>query len=231
MKLSIIIPAYNEAETLPLVIKELKELSLYHEIIVVDDASTDSTRDYLQQIEDDSIRWISNGTNRGKGYSVRQGLRQATGDIIAIQDGDCEYDPRDLIELLKPFEEGALVVYGSRIKKRNNGMSYLRYYLGGRFLTLITNILFNSNITDEPTGYKLFRKEVLDSMDLQCEGFEFCPEVTGKILKQGIPIIERPISYNPRSFNEGKKIHWRDGFIAIFTLAKIRFFYKPSLKN
>ena len=150
-------------------------------------------------------------------------LAAATGEVVLIQDADLEYDPADYGRLLEPFRDpGVQVVYGSRILHPENPMSYRRYYWGGRFLSLFTNLLFRSSITDEPTCYKAFRTPLLKSLELACEGFEFCPEATAKVLRRGIPIIEVPIRYRPRSIQEGKKIRWYDGVTAVWTLLKYR---------
>ena len=228
MKVSLIVPAYNELKTLPSLLEKLLQLDLAGEIVIVDDGSSDGTSDYLRGLKEAKVKFLINERNSGKGYSIRQALTIVTGDIIAIQDADLEYDPNDLLRLVEPFQAGAKVVYGSRILQKGNDMSYLRYYLGGRLLTLATNIIFNSRISDEPTGYKLFRSEIIKNLDLQSNGFEFCPEVTAKLLKNRIQIVEIPISYTPRSFAEGKKINWRDGLIAIKILLKYKFSRKSQ---
>lgn len=210
-------------KTLPQLIDKLRNLTFDNEIIVVDDGSTDGTADYLKTVNYPNFKFVVNSKNMGKGYSFRLGLAEADGDIIATQDADMEYDPKDLYRLLPPFDEGASVVYGSRILNHGNTMSYLRYYLGGRFVTFVTNLLYQSNLSDEPTGYKLFKRAVIESLHLESIGFEFCPEVTSKILRKKINIVEIPISYSPRSFKEGKKINWKDGVKAILTLIKYRF--------
>ncbi|MFC1848790.1 glycosyltransferase family 2 protein [candidate division CSSED10-310 bacterium] len=230
MKVSIIIPAHNELPTLPTILEKVKKLDVNSEIIVVDDGSSDHTADFLQQLKDETIIPLFNDRNMGKGYSIRRALSIVQGDIIAIQDADLEYDPNDLLACLKPFESGAQVVYGSRILNPDNKMSYLRYYLGGRFITFFTNFIFWSHITDEPTCYKLFRKEIIPILDLKCNGFEFCPEITAKLLRLKIPIVEIPISYEPRSFSQGKKINWKDGVKALMILLKYRFFWHKTLK-
>lgn len=226
--LSILVPVYNEAATVVLLLRRLLavKLPVEREIIVVDDGSSDGTDSVLKALREPGVRVLLHPANRGKGAAIRTGLAAARGDMILTQDADLEYDPDEIPSLLEPMlKNGARVVYGSRILK-SNPSSYFRYYWGGRLISLCTNILFNSTVTDEPTGYKLFHTELLRSLDLRCEGFEFCPEATAKILRRGIPIAEVPISYHPRSIEEGKKIRWADGIIALWTLLKYRI--KPA---
>ncbi|MBN2381425.1 glycosyltransferase family 2 protein [bacterium] len=228
MKVSIIIPAYNESATLPTILFKILALSFDKEIIVIDDGSTDETAEIVRALNNEIITVLSNTTNRGKGYSIRRALEFCSGEVIIIQDADLEYDPDELPKLLEPFDNGARVVYGSRILQPANGMSYMRYYLGGRLLTALTNVLYHASLTDEPTGYKLFRRELLQDLDLQSEGFEFCPEVTAKLLRRKEIIKEIPISYAPRSFGQGKKISWRDGLRAVYILVKYRLSKRPE---
>ena len=228
MKLTVVIPAYNEEKTIiPLLNKviEADKCGIEAEIFVVDDGSTDkTTRMLADYVTHHPISAIYLPENHGKGYAIREGLKHATGDIVLIQDADLEYDPAEYPLLLDPIITGkAQVVYGSRIKKRGNPKSYSRYYLGGRLLSKLVNFLYGSEITDEPTGYKVFAKHVLDSINLECIGFEFCPEVTSKILRKNIHIYEVPISYKPRKFEAGKKISWKDGMKAVWILARNRF--------
>ncbi len=225
-KLSIIMPVYNERDTVRAVIQRVLSapLSLEKELIVVDDGSTDGTREVLRSLDDRSVKVVMQERNQGKGSAIRRGLPEATGDIVIIQDADTEYDPNDYQKLVDPIVSGeAKVVYGSR-QLGDNVFSYRRFYYGGLFLSWLTNLLYGSDITDEPTCYKVFRKDVIDSIDLKCKRFEFCPEITAKVLKRGIKIEERPISYRPRSISEGKKIRWSDGIEAVLTLVKYRFF-------
>ncbi|MFC1679425.1 glycosyltransferase family 2 protein [Elusimicrobiota bacterium] len=225
VKLSIIVPAYNEAATITAMLDRLLTVTfpIPMEVLVVDDGSTDGTTDVLKRVSDPRLRVIIQPENRGKGAAIRAGIEKATGELVIIQDADLEYEPGDIPELLKPIMSGeAEVVYGSRILRPNNPASYFRYYWGGRLVTLWTNILFGSSITDEPTCYKLFKTDLLRELDLRCTGFEFCPEVTAKILRRKIPIHEIPIKYRPRGMAEGKKIRWWDGVIALWTLLKFR---------
>jgi len=223
MKLSVIIPCYNEKKSVLEIIKRVEDADLGDvdkEIIVVDDGSSDSTTDTLKEFLT-THKVIYHEKNQGKGAAIRTGLAHITGDYVVIQDADLEYDPQDFKSLIQPLLNGdAEVVYGTRTRLRK--YAQWRYYAGGVFLTNLTNFLYGSKITDEPTCYKMFKTELIKSIPLTCTKFEFCPEVTAKILKKGIPIVELPISYNPRSKSEGKKINWKDGVHAIWTLFKYR---------
>jgi len=195
------------------------------EIVIVDDGSTDGTKDFLKSLNSTEIKVFFHSNNLGKGLAIRTALKHITGDLVVIQDADLEYHPQDLNKLLHLFcDESVLVVYGSRNMNQENKMSSPLFKLGGVFLSSLTNILYNSNITDEATCYKMFRTKVLSDIKLTCKGFEFCPEVTAKILRKGITIHELPIKYTPRDISEGKKIKYRDGAVAIWTLFKYRFF-------
>ena len=196
------------------------------EIIIVDDFSEDGTRDILnEETNKEGTIVVFQPKNMGKGSAIRTGLDYANGDIVLIQDADLEYDPNDYEKLIAPiFDCEAEVVYGSRRLGGNSNRSYNRYYFGGVFLSWLTNALYGSNITDEPTCYKVFTTKVIKSLNLKAKRFEFCPEVTSKILKRGYRIQEVPISYQPRHFEDGKKIMYKDGIIAIYTLFKYRFF-------
>ncbi|MFQ6613294.1 MAG: glycosyltransferase family 2 protein [Fidelibacterota bacterium] len=222
MDLSIIIPVYNEAATLPQCLERVEAVDLDREIILVDDGSTDGTAEFLKKLPPHDRRTILfHERNRGKGAAIRTALPHVSGDYIVIQDGDLEYDPRDLKALLQEAQQGHPVVYGSRILG-GDPISYLSFYLGGRFLSWLTNRLYGSSITDEPTCYKLFRRDILLGMNLKARGFNFCPEVTALTLRRGYPIREIAVSYLPRSKKEGKKISWRTGVGAIYTLLKYR---------
>lgn len=231
MRLSVIIPFYNEEKTLRTLIEKVISTKLAYEIICVNDGSTDKSLEIVSELKTefpDFIRIINYPLNSGKGHAIRKGLEFVTGEIILIQDADLEYDPSQYPELLKPFENNNVkVVYGSRNLIKNPKSTRL-FYLGGIFLSRVVNLLYRSSITDESTGFKLFRAEILKGIELQCTGFEFCPEVTAKILNKKINITEVPIKYDPRSFTEGKKIKWTDGVTAVWTLVKYRF---TSQKN
>lgn len=222
---SVIIPVYNEEDTILEVIRRVKAVDIYKEILVVDDGSTDGTTSKLLSLNGDGeVHLFSHPLRQGKGSAIRTALQHARGDLVIIQDADLEYDPQDYIEMVNLIrQKGASVIYGSRLLDSKNQKSYLRYFLGGKIITWLTNLLYGCSLTDESTCYKLFRTDVLKSLELQCKGFEFCPEVTAKIRKKGIEIREVPISYTPRKFEEGKKIKWRDGLQAIWTLLKYRY--------
>ena len=231
-KLSIIIPAYNEAGNISKVIAKVCDVVLPYgirkEIIVVDDGSKDATYDnacrYVSSNANLPVKILRHEQNHGKGRAIRTALAVITGDYVIIQDGDLELDPNDIAKLMKAMIDGNYeVVYGSRFLDKQNTSLYRSFYLGGRLVSHIANILYGQNITDEPTCYKLMRTEVLKCFNLRCEGFEFCPEVTAKIAKLGIKIHEEPIHYSPRTLAEGKKLRWTDGIEAVWTLIKYRF--------
>lgn len=225
MKLSIIIPAYNEERTILTILDKVakSKISIDKEIIVVNDGSKDSTvylvRDFIKKNKNLDVKLFEK-TNGGKGSAVRHGVKNSTGEIILIQDADLEYDPNDYESLINPIINGECkVVYGSRrLKKDNKKHSAVSFYLGGMLVTFITNLLYGSRLTDEPTCYKVFQAENLKRFELKGNKFDWEPEITGKMLRKGIKIKEVPISYYPRSKKEGKKINWRDGIHAIYTL-------------
>lgn len=225
MKLSIVIPCYNEEGTIVKLLSKVREVDLgdvEKEIIVVDDYSTDRTRELLQN-NNTYDKLLLHDRNQGKGAALRTGFSAVTGDIVIVQDADLEYDPNDYRSLIEPIIAGeAQVVYGSRNLK-DNEFSYKSFQLGGKLVTFVTNLLYGSKLTDEPTCYKVFDAKLLQSIPLTCTRFEFCPEVTAKVLRRNIKIIEKPINYHPRHKKEGKKISWTDGIEAIVTLIKWRF--------
>jgi glycosyltransferase involved in cell wall biosynthesis len=234
MKLSIVMPVYNERATIEQIIDQVRavDVGIERELVIVDDASTDGTRELLaQRFSGDSVvRVFSHERNRGKGAAVRTGIEQATGDVVLIQDADLEYDPNDYRELLRPIvEEQAQVVYGSRFLGRRHRLlgrervAFPLQYLGNRFLSMLTNLLYRSSLTDMETCYKAIARPVLQGLDLRANKFDFEPEVTAKILRRGHRITEVPIRYRPRTYREGKKISWRDGARAVWTLFKCRF--------
>ncbi len=226
MKLSIIMPVYNERNTIKEILRRVRHVDLgdiMKEIVIVDDYSTDGTRDILAMEEDSTARVIYHAENRGKGAAVRSGFEAATGDLLIIQDADLEYDPDDYPKLLAPvLRENAQVVYGSRFTGPRKNMLFW-HYLGNRFLALVTNVLYNTTLSDMETCYKLFTRDALEGIDLKSNHFDIEPELTAKILKKRIRIFEVPISYAGRETEEGKKISWRDGIPALWTLIKYRF--------
>jgi len=224
MRLSVIIPAYNEAATIAEILKQVRAVGLASEIIVVEDGSTDGTREILKAEETaPSTTVLYHDRNRGKGTAVRAGLERATGDIILLQDADLEYDPRDYPSMIRPIEEGRVkVVYGSRFLGPRKAMLFW-HMLGNKTLTLITNVLYNTILSDMETGYKAFHADLIKSIPLKSRRFEVEPEITAKVLKRGHRIFEVPISYYGREYSEGKKITWREGPKAIWTLIKYRF--------
>ncbi|GAB4428065.1 MAG: glycosyltransferase family 2 protein [Anaerolineales bacterium] len=225
MKLSVIIPVYNEAESIKEILKRVKATKLVSEIVIVDDCSIDGTRDILKELDGkDNIRVILKEKNEGKGSAVTIGMREATGDVLLIQDADLEYDPRDYPTLLKPLEEGiADVVYGSRFLGGPRRVVMFWHMVANYLLTFMTNILYNTILSDMETGYKVFRKEVVKGMTIHAKRFDFEPEFTAKVLKRKYRIFEVPISFNPRDYSQGKKIKLKDAFEAVWTLLKYRF--------
>lgn len=225
MKLSVIIPVYNEAQHINEIIKRVQTTRLASEIIVVDDASQDGTREQLQKLDGKKkVRVIFHEKNQGKGASVVLGMQAASGDVLLIQDADLEYDPRDYPALLKPIEEGlADVVYGSRFLGAAHRVTMFWHQLANKMLTLMTNILYDSILTDMETGYKVFRRHVIEGITIKAKRFNFEPEFTAKILKRKYRIFEVPITFNPRDYSEGKKIKLKDAFEAVWALLKYRF--------
>jgi len=223
--LSIIVPVFNEHNTVAEIIRRMRavELPLDREIIVVDDGSSDGTEKVLPTLEDSTVRVIRHTGNRGKGAAIRTGMESARGDLVLIQDADLEYDPEDWPKLLAPVLRGkARVVYGSRFTGEHTNLMYL-HWIGNKFLSLVTNVLYNTTLSDMETCYKLFDRQVLEGITIRAQRFEFEPEITAKVLRKGYRIYEVPISYAGREFHEGKKITWRDGFGALATLIRYRF--------
>ena len=237
-------PVYNERTTLEAIVRRVQAVdltvdlngvnavpagpvTLEREIVIVDDGSTDGTRDILDQWRNDpppDMQIIYHEQNQGKGAALRTGFQHATGDILIIQDADLEYDPLDYVKLLAPLLEGrAPVIYGSRFLGGPRAAMSLSHTLGNQFLTIITNLLYGTSLSDMETCYKCFRRDVINGMVLRSRAFEIEPELTAKILKRGYTIFEVPITYNGRDFHEGKKISWKDGFSAVRTLLRYRF--------
>ena len=227
MKLSIIMPVYNERETLREILSQVRAVDLAEiekEIVAVDDGSTDGSRDILaEEAAAGDLKAFYHDLNRGKGAAVRTGIEHASGDIILIQDADLEYDPRDYPALIRPIvEKRVIVVYGSRFLGPRKAMLFW-HMLGNKLLTLTTNVLYNTILSDMETCYKCFRADVVKGIPLRSRRFEFEPEITAKVLKRGHRIFEVPISYYGREYHEGKKIGWRDAPLAFWTLIKYRF--------
>ena len=224
-KITILIPVFNEVNTLKDILNKVENIDFYgleKEIILIDDYSTDGTKELYKEL---NYKVLYHDKNMGKGAALRTGFKEASGDIITIQDADTEYNPQDLLPLVKSIiDDEADVVYGSRflnIDKSKNFM--LTHFLGNKMLTVITNILYGAKLTDMETCYKVFKAEYVKNINIKSNRFDFEPEITAKILKQGAKLKEIPISYNARTFEEGKKISWKDGFAAIFALIKFRF--------
>jgi dolichol-phosphate mannosyltransferase len=227
MKLSIIIPVFNEKRTILKILQAINSVKIpkiQKEIVIVDDFSADGTRRILHHLEN-KYKIYYHRQNRGKGAAIKTALKHASGDIIIIQDADLEYDPRDYLKLIKPIIKGKVkVVYGSRAKIKSNRPSSTMFYWGGWLICHLTNLLYGTKLTDVNCCYKLFTKEVINNIKLEGNRFEFCEEVTAKILNRKYEIMEVSVSYHPRSIEEGKKIRLKDGITAIKTIIKYRFF-------
>ena len=242
--LSVIIPHFNEKELVGVLLENVMKVPVSKEVILVDDGSTDGSVEYLKSHLEGKypdLRIVYHERNQGKGSAIRTGLKEARGNIVIIQDADLEYDPRDYTQILEKFRDPKVsVVYGTRFWNVNKYLfiwhwfcsrflgaryeiRYLHHFLGIHFLNLLANLLYSANISDEATCYKAFRREALEKINLKCRGFEFCPEVTAKVRKKGYKIYEVPITYHPRSHKEGKKLNWKHGIEAIYTLIKYRF--------
>jgi len=226
MKLSVVIPCYNEEKTVKHIVELVEKADgVEKEIVIVDDGSKDTTPRILEKMrtEKPHFKIVLNLKNRGKGATVREGFKHTTGDYVIVQDADLEYNPKDYKKLIDEVKKGAQVVYGSRFSGNYKDMTNLHYF-GNRFLTTLTNLLYGTNLTDMETCYKLLPGDFVRSLRLKSDRFDFEPEITSKILKSGMKIVEVPISYKGRSWKEGKKITWRDGLHAVKTLIKFRFF-------
>ena len=226
MKLSVVIPVYNEKKTLSELICRVEAVKLEKEIIIVDDASTDGTRDLLKKYEEqERFKVIYQSKNAGKGSALRAGFDMAEGEIIIVQDADLEYDPKEYPTLIEPILDGrADVVYGSRFLGGTHRVFFFWHYVGNKVLTTLSNMCTNLCLTDMETGYKVFRRTVLDSFILKCNRFGFEPEFTSKVARHAFRIYEVPISYSGRGYEEGKKIDWKDGVAALWFIFRFRFF-------
>ena len=229
MKLTVVIPVYNEANTILEILKRVKRVDLKgmeKQIIIVDDCSSDGTTEILQkQVNSSQTKVFYHQKNQGKGAALRTGFKYITGDIVIIQDADLEYDPEEYVFLIEPIKKGvADIVYGSRLSGGRVQRVYMFWHkVGNRLITLIANVLYNNTLTDIETGYKVFRREVLQNLRLKSNDFCIEPEITARVFKKGYRVYEVPISYYGRTYKEGKKITWKHGFGAIWTLIKYRF--------
>lgn len=225
MKVSVIIPVYNEANTIDEILRRVEAQEVASEILIIDDGSSDGTREKLHALNDhEHVRVIFHDQNQGKGAAVRTGIQNATGEVLLIQDADLEYDPRDYPALLQPIQEGiADVVYGSRFLGGPRRTAMFWHMVANKLLTFMTNLLYNTILSDMETGYKVFKREIVDGMKLRANKFDFEPEFTAKILKRKVRVYEVPISFNPRDYEEGKKIGIMDAFQAVWALIKYRF--------
>lgn len=227
MKISVVIPAFNEVSTIDEIIARVQEVPLDKEIIIVDDASSDGTAVRLHEIgaQQSNVRVLYHQENKGKGAALRTGFEAVRGNVIIVQDADLEYDPAEYPVLLRPILDGhADVVYGSRFLGGPHRVLFFWHYMGNKLLTLLSNIMSNLNLSDMEVGYKVFRREVLKDLSLKSDRFGFEPEFTMKIAKRGYRLYEVPISYRGRTYREGKKIGWKDGIAALYTIVRFRFF-------
>lgn len=225
MKLSVVMPVYNEIRTIEEIIRRVKAVDIDKEIVIVDDCSTDGTREYLQKMNDPIIRAFFHEKNTGKGAAVRMGIAQTTGDVIVIQDADLEYNPQEYHQLLEPILDGrADVVYGSRFRGSAIRVHLFWHSLGNKLLTVLSNMFTNLNLTDMEVCYKMFKGGVLRKIRLRSNRFGFEPEVTAKVARMGCHIYEIPVSYSGRDYSEGKKIGWKDALVAFYCIIRYHFF-------
>ena len=232
-KLSIVIPVYNERRTIAEAVRRARSIDLPvdREILIIDDGSTDGTDEIISRLADSTVRVLRQPTNLGKGAALRRGFEESTGDYVIVYDADLEYDPRDWPALLRPALEGeARAVYGSRFTGERRNMMFW-HWIGNRFLSLVTNVLYNTTISDMETCSKLIEGDLIRSLNLTANRFDIEPEITAKLLRSGVRIYEVPIRYAGREVDEGKKISWRDGFPALWALLKYRFVSSGSIRR
>jgi len=224
MKISVVIPIFNEKNTVLRLLEKVRSQKLDQEIIMVDDGSTDGTREILKGLAYPEVKVVFHERNQGKGAALRTGFQHAAGDIVIVQDADLEYDPGEYPRLIKPIVDNlADVVFGARFMGGPHRVLYFWHYFGNKLLTLITNVLYNVNLNDMETCYKVFRREALQGVTIRSDRFGFEPEITAKVAKRKLRIYEVPISYFGRTYEEGKKVTWKDGFSALAALLKFRF--------
>jgi glycosyltransferase involved in cell wall biosynthesis len=224
-KLSIVIPVYNEKDTIDEIVKRVQNVEFEKEIIIVDDCSSDGTRDKIDKISGNNIKKLFHEKNKGKGASLRTGFQHATGDIVIIQDADLEYNPNEYSNLIEPIVDGrADVVYGSRFLGGPHRVDFFWHYVGNKILTTLSNILTNLILTDMETCYKVFKAEIIKDIKIRSNRFGFEPEITAKLAKRKCIIYEMPISYSGRDYDEGKKIGWKDGIVALYCIVRFKFF-------
>ena len=224
-KLSIVIPVYNEKSTIDEIVKRVQNVDFEKEIIIVDDCSSDGTSDKIDKISGNNIKKLFHEKNKGKGASLRTGFQHVTGDIVIIQDADLEYHPNEYSNLIEPIVDGrADVVYGSRFLGGPHRVDFFWHYVGNKILTTLSNILTNLILTDMETCYKVFKAEIIKDIKIRSNRFGFEPEITAKLAKRKCIIYEMPISYSGRDYDEGKKIGWKDGIVALYCIVRFKFF-------
>ena len=225
MKVSVVVPVFNEEKTIETIDRKIRATGIPSEIIYVNDGSTDASAAILALLATkENTRLVSHAINKGKGSALRSGVESATGEVVILQDADLEYDPREYANLLAPFADHSVqIVFGARFMQATPHAFYLPHYLANKILTFLTNLLFGSHLNDMETGYKVFRKRIFDELNITATGFEFEPEFTAKVLLRGYHIHEVPISFNPRNYQQGKKIKFKDALKAVWTLIRIRF--------
>jgi glycosyltransferase involved in cell wall biosynthesis len=224
-KLSIVIPVYNEKDTIDEIVRRVQNVEFEKEIIIVDDCSNDGTRDKINRIGGNNIKKLFHEKNKGKGASLRTGFQHVTGDIVIIQDADLEYNPKEYSNLIEPILDGrADVVYGSRFLGGPHRVSFFWHYAGNKILTTLSNMLTNLSLTDMETCYKVFKADIIKNINIKSNRFGFEPEITAKLAKKKYIIYELPVSYSGRDYDEGKKIGWKDGIVALYCIARFRLF-------